>query len=75
MKYYGNYIDDAVVREDEAGNRYIKYSTELGMVSKERLAPRESKSAYGGISYGCYHLLEEIDKERYDTFGIKWVYE
>ncbi|NDV82233.1 hypothetical protein [Bacteroides sp. 51] len=73
MKYFGNYIDDAVIREDESGDRYIKLCDGDGLTN-EQLAHKKSKIAYGGESYGCFHIPQEITKEQYDSFGKTWKY-
>ena len=74
MKYYMNFNDDAVVRVDDDGKRYVKkwdgyaYKTP----SNEVLHYKGSKTAYGGESYGYFHILKPITKEQYETFGITW---
>ncbi len=66
MKYFANYMSDAVVCEDEQGNRYIKSRTTL----KETPASKDSKTAWGGESYGVYYFLEPITCEEYEGFGV-----
>ncbi len=68
MKYFANYMSDAVVREDEQGNRYVKSIATL----KETPANKDSKTAWGGESYGVYYFLEPISREEYDGFGVTW---
>ena len=69
MKYFANYEADAVIREDDNGQRFIKRIerlVEAGPVSKDH------KEAWGIPSYGFYNLLKPITKEEYDGFGITW---
>ena len=61
-------MSDAVVREDEQGNRYIKSIATL----KETPASKDSKTAWGGESYGVYYFLEPITHEEYEGFGVTW---
>lgn len=71
MKYYKNYMADAVVRVDDDGKRYTK---KIGQYQKEVYQPNpESKAAYGGEGYGVFYILEPITKEDYDSFGITFV--
>jgi len=70
MKYYANYMADAVVRVDDDGNRYIK---RLGQ--KEVLASENSKTAYGGEGFGVFYMLEPITKEQYYSYGRKWSFD
>ena len=68
--YFENYMDDAVIREDENGNRFIKTKNNI----KERPSKsKQSITAYGGSDdYGIMHNLKKSSKELYDTFGIEW---
>lgn len=69
MRYFANYEADAVIREDDNGNRYkktIDFNWEGGP------APKEDKEAWGIPSYGIYNFLEPITKREYDEFGITW---
>ena len=74
MKYYMNYMDDAVVRVDDNGNRFAKIWDGSSHIvpTDEGFCPKGSKIAYGGESYGYFHILEPITKELYDTFGVSW---
>lgn len=68
MKYFSNYEADAVVREDDNGQRYIKYIEYL----IERKAGKDEKEAWGIPSFSMENFLEPITKEEYDNFGITW---
>lgn len=68
MKYFANYMADAVVREDDNGNRFVKCIENL----KEFPARKDSYIAWGGQSFGIIYDLEPISKEEYDTFCITW---
>lgn len=68
MKYFSNYEADAVVREDDNGQRYIKHIEHL----TEGKASKDNKEAWGIPSYGILNFLEPITKEEYDNFGITW---
>ena len=70
-KFFGNWLDDSVIREDENGNRYIKRFTP-GKVPVEVAVSADCKAAFGGQGYGEVHELREISKEEYETYGIKW---
>ena len=70
-KFFGNWLDDSVIREDENGNRYIKRFTP-GKVPVEVAVSTDCKAAFGGQGYGEVHELREISKEEYETYGIKW---
>lgn len=68
MKYYSNYEADAVIRENENGERFIKTIENLS----ELPASKDNKEAWGIPSFGYYNLLEPISKEDYEGFGITW---
>ena len=68
MKYYSNYEADAVIRENENGERFIKSIENLS----ELPASKDNKEAWGIPSFGYYNLLEPISKEDYEGFGITW---
>ena len=68
MKYFANYEADAVVREDENGERYIKSIDSL----REGHASKDNKEAWEIPSYGIYNFLSPITKEEYDNFGLTW---
>ncbi len=68
MKYFANYMADAVVREDNHGNRYVKHIENL----REHAVNKDCEAAWGGQSYGIIYLLEPITKEEYDSFGVEW---
>lgn len=68
MKYYSNYEADAVIRENENGERFIKTIENLS----ELPASKDNKEAWGIPSFGYYNLLELISKEDYEGFGITW---
>lgn len=70
-KFFGNWLDDSVIREDENGNRYIKRVTP-GKIPVEVAVSTDCKAAFGGQGYGEVHELLEISKEEYETYGIKW---
>ncbi len=69
--YYGNYMDDIVVREDSQGNRYKKSSNHLKETGP---CHKDDKEAFGGESFGYFHELKPISKEQYDNFGVTWLY-
>ena len=71
MKYYGNYMDDVVVREDENGVRYKKYDNSQIEIGPCSMADKES---YGGESYGYFHDLDDISEEDYNGYGKTWRY-
>jgi hypothetical protein len=76
MRYFKNYIDDAVIREDDNGNRYVKICdvhTPIFQLT-ESLADKQSKIAYGGEGFGIFHELTEITKEQYNSFGTSWYF-
>lgn len=69
MKYFANYEADAVIRENDKGERFkktIDNLVERGPVSQE------DRAAWGIPSFGFYNLLEPITKEEYDGFGVTW---
>lgn len=70
MKYYGNFMDDVVVREDINGNRFKKHECgqEIGPCTPE------DKEAFGGESFGYFHDLSPICEEDYRSFGFTWRY-
>ena len=68
MKYYSNYEADAVIRENENGERFIKTIENLS----ELPASKDNKEAWGIPSFGYYNLLEPISKEDYEGIGITW---
>ncbi len=68
MKYFSNYEADAVVREDDNGQRYIKHIEYL----RERKAGKDEREAWGIPSFSMENFLEPITKEEYDNFGITW---
>lgn len=68
MKYFANYEADAVVREDEHGERFIKHIDRL----EEGHASRDNKEAWGIPSYGFFNILKPISEEEYDGFGVTW---
>lgn len=70
-KFFGNWLDDSVIREDKNGNRYIKRFTP-GKVPVEVAVSADCKAAFGGQGYGEVHELREISKEEYETYGVKW---
>lgn len=53
MKYFSNYEADAVVREDDNGERFIK---KIGYLN-EGHADKSNKEAFGIPSYGVYNYL------------------
>lgn len=68
MKYFANYEADAVVREDDKGQRYIKRIDNLNEVA----VSKESREAWGIPSFGIRNMLEPITEEEYNGFGKKW---
>ena len=70
-KFFGNWLDDSVIREDSNGNRYIKRFTP-GKAPVEVAVSTDCVAAFGGQGYGEVHELREISKEEYETYGIKW---
>ena len=69
MKYFSNYEADAVIREDDNGNRYVKTIDHL---KEGGPADKDDEEVWGIPSYGRYNYLEPITKEEYDNFGITW---
>ena len=74
MEYYMNFNDDAVIKVDDGGKRYAKVWDGSNHITPtdEFLCTKGSKMAYGGESFGYFHILEPITKELYETFGISW---
>lgn len=68
MKYFANYEADAVVREDNEGNRFVKRIENL----KEVAVGKDSSIAWGIPSYGVFNKLEQISREDYLGFGKVW---
>lgn len=68
MKYFANYEADAVVRENDNGERFIKKIDNLA----EQPASNDNKEAWGIQSFGICNFLEKITKQEYDEFGITW---
>lgn len=68
MKYYANFEADAVIRENDSGERFIKT---IGNLS-EQPASKDNKEAWGIPSFGIYNYLEPITKQDYEDFGITW---
>lgn len=69
MKYFANYEADAVIRENENGERFKKTIENL---SEGSPVPKDDKEAWGIPSFGFYNFLEPITKQEYDEFGITW---
>lgn len=70
-KFFGNWLDDSVIREDENGNRYIKRFTP-GKIPVEVAVSTDCIAAFGGHGYGEVHELREISRKDYERFGIAW---
>lgn len=68
MKYFANSEADAVVKEDNQGNRYLRTIENLN----EHPASKKNPKAWGISSYGVTNFLEPITKEEYESFGITW---
>lgn len=68
MKYFANYEADAVVRENDNGERFIK---KIGRLA-EQPTSKDNKEAWGIPSFGIYNFLEEITKQEYEDFGVTW---
>lgn len=68
MKYFANYEADAVVRENDNGERFIK---KIGNLA-ELPASKDNKEAWGIASFGIYNFLEKITKQEYEEFGVTW---
>jgi len=78
MRYFKNFTADSVVREDDHGNRFVK--TWFNFNHPDNFieygpAHKQSKTAYGGVGYGEFHILEPITKEEYESYGITWAFE
>lgn len=71
MKYWANYMADAVVREDGRGTRFYKIY-DGGKLTKEQRANKDSKVAYGGVGFGVIYKLKPITQEQYLAFGKGW---
>lgn len=69
MEYYGNGLEDAVIRVAPNGDRYVKFKGK-----SEFKAHPQSKIAYGGQGFGYLYVFDEITEEQYRTFGKKWKY-
>lgn len=69
MIYWQDYVNDCVYRKDDNGSYYVKtlnnYHNEVNLSEKQF----EESTRQG---YGVTSFLEPIDKESYDTFGVKW---
>lgn len=59
---------DAVVREDDNGNRYLKTIEHLGEIP----VPKGYPEAWGGEGFGYFYELKPITKEEYVGFGKTW---
>lgn len=64
-------MDDAVIREDQHGQRFVKY---LGCNDEIGPCEKSSKVAFGGESFGIFHELEPITRDEYESFGKAWVF-
>ena len=69
MKYYANYEADAVIREDDNGQRFIK---RIERLIEGGPMPKDHKETWGIPSYGFFNELKPITKQEYDEFGITW---
>ena len=70
-KFFGNWLDDSVIREDSNGNRFIKRFTR-GKIPVEVAVSTDCVAAFGGQGYGEVHELKPISKKEYERFGIAW---
>lgn len=68
MKYYANYMEDMVIKDDDNGQSYIKTIEDL----QERPISAKGRQSIQHESFGISIVLEPISKEEYDTFGKKW---
>lgn len=69
MKYFANYVADAVIREDDNGQRFIIYIDNL--VERGPM-PKEHKETWGIPSFGIFNELTPITEQEYNEFGITW---
>lgn len=70
-KFFGNWLDDSVIREDSNGNRFIKRFTR-GKIPVEVAVSTDCKAAFGGQGYGKVHELSPISPKDYERFGVDW---
>ncbi len=74
MTYFGNYVENAVIREDNNGVCWAKLWSfgynKKGELSAEYQLGENSDMRYGTIEYEVH----EITKEDYDTFGETWIF-
>lgn len=72
MKYFGNYVENAVIREDENGVCWAKlwsnYAPGKGKLTSEYKLGENSDMRYGTIEYE----VNEITLEEYESFGKTW---
>jgi len=70
MKYFANYEADAVIKENERGERFKKTIDDL--TESNNPVSKDDKEAWGIPSFGVYNYLEPITKQEYDEFGVTW---
>lgn len=69
MKYFANYEADAVIREDDNGQRFIKY---IDSLDEGGPMPRDHEETWGIPTFGIFNELKPITKQEYDGFGYTW---
>lgn len=69
-EFFVNDIDEWVVRQQDAID--IRYKRRAD--SEEEIGPCfwDDKSAFGGESFGYFHVLNPITREQYDSYGKTW---
>jgi hypothetical protein len=73
MKYYANFEEDAVIREDENGECFAKlYSIGERKLTPEYKLGKNSEMRYGSPDY--MNIPYKITREEYDTFGVTWLF-
>ena len=74
MRYFGNYAENAVIREDGNGKCVAKLWSPIypkgGSLVPEYPLRGHSEMRYGTIEYD----VEEITEAEYDTFGKSWIF-
>ena len=74
MKYFGNYVENAVIKEEENGTCWAKLWSSAyrcgGSLSREYKLGENSNMRHGTIEYDVH----EITKDEYDSFGKTWIF-
>lgn len=69
MRYFLNDYEDAVIREDDSGDRFVT------LLRNGKLKPEinAGRVPHNGVAFGTIEVeLMPISKEEYETFGKTW---